>query len=305
MARSIHATRRDRETLHRTDFADPERKAEQAKQIRQALTTKRTIKAQVAEQRQAQPMPPTGLDVLPIFVHNAGAFVHFPAGPEDLRAVMARLPRGVLDGTGAITLSLGTDAQRDENGQFPDYLDRDPFTGRTGYETLPGVFTGRVLGQHFPDSAQIFVYACVYDPAALPVGGGWELYLRLRMLSTFVHEVAHRFDASARVARGRWRRDREEAREIYAEHRQQEWTQQIVVPYLEETYPDEVAAFLAWVTHHGGTPLSLGFLAGNARSTAKGGRVDVYNGFFSINGALEQLARDVADAEIDPITTRL
>ena len=306
MARSIHTTRRDQETLHRTDFADPERKAEQMRQVQQGRATKRTIKAQVAEQRRTAPTaPPTNPDALPIFVQDAGAFVHYPAGPEDLKAVMARLPRGVLDGVRSITLSLGADAQRDENGHVPDYLDRDPFTGRAGYETLPGVFTGRVLGQHFSDSARIFVYACVYDPANLPAGAGWESYLRLRMLSTFVHEVAHQFDASSRVARGRWRMDAKETNEIYAERWEHEWTQQVVVPYLEETYPDEVAAFLAWVARWGGTSLSLGFLAGDARSKVKGGRVSIHNGFFSVHGALKQLALDVADAEIGPITTRL
>jgi hypothetical protein len=117
---------------------------------------------------------------------------------------------------------------------------------------LPGVFGGRVLGTWFSRGPRIEMYAYVYDPLTLPHDAGWELYLRLRMLATFVHEIAHHFDGTERVARGRWRMDRTDANEIYAERWQHEWTQQAVVPYLEERYPRETRAFLAWVARHGG-----------------------------------------------------
>jgi hypothetical protein len=36
-----------------------------------------------------------------------------------------------------------------------------------------------------------------------------------------------------------------------------EWTRKIVLPYLEERYPDEVARLLGWIERHGGVRLSL------------------------------------------------
>ena len=43
---------------------------------------------------------------------------------------------------------------------------------------------------YFPLSATIRLYAYVYD-AALPNREMLEVYLRLRMLSTLLHEIAH------------------------------------------------------------------------------------------------------------------
>lgn len=50
-------------------------------------------------------------------------------------------------------------------------------------------------------------------------------YFKLQILSTFVHEVAHHFDHTRRVARGRWLAQEKEKIEHFALHRQYEWTQ--------------------------------------------------------------------------------
>ena len=52
------------------------------------------------------------------------------------------------------------------------------------------------------------------------------------------------------------------------EHR---WTLEIVVPYLERTYPREVAKLRKWVAHRGGITLPLSFFAGDHRRTERDG----------------------------------
>lgn len=58
-------------------------------------------------------------------------------------------------------------------------------------------------------------------------------YFKLQILSIFVHEVAHHFDHTRRIARGRWLASEQEKVEHFADHRQHEWTQTCVVPYIE------------------------------------------------------------------------
>ena len=124
-----------------------------------------------------------------------------------------------------------------------------------------------VLGIYDGDFCRINVHAFVSDsssPPMLPV----MAYLKLRSLSTFVHEVAHHFDHTQRVSRGRWIAlgDAERKVERFAEHCQHEWTQNCVVPYLEKTYPKDVGALLDWVHHNGGVRLALGELISDPRS---------------------------------------
>ena len=62
--------------------------------------------------------------------------------------------------------------------------------------------------------------------------------LRHRMLSAFVHEVAHHDDQMRRIGRGRWLADNTDKNEHYAQRGQRSWTRTCVVPYLRETYGD-------------------------------------------------------------------
>jgi hypothetical protein len=77
------------------------------------------------------------------------------------------------------------------------------------------------------------------------------------------------------------------------------WTRDYVVPYLEERYPDEVAALLGWVEEHGGLRMSLGMLAGDPRTTQgqDGERL-----FFSVNWAFESLFEAVLQGGRPPET---
>ncbi len=85
----------------------------------------------------ADPRPVVEPAAIPIHVRDDGAHVHHLATPEDLVAVMRRLPPGVVDGVAAIVLSLGRAAQApdDDDEDVGDERAPDPFsTGRLGHE---------------------------------------------------------------------------------------------------------------------------------------------------------------------------
>ncbi|MFC1834091.1 hypothetical protein ACFL2Q_05070 [Thermodesulfobacteriota bacterium] len=105
---------------------------------------------------------------------------------------MMRLPMGVTEGLADVVLSLGGGADGEP----------DPYTERYGCEILPGVFSG-LQGRYYPGDAVIEIHAYVYD-SNLADREMWELYLRLRMLSTLVHEFGNHYDHAHRETRGPW-----------------------------------------------------------------------------------------------------
>jgi tetratricopeptide (TPR) repeat protein len=266
MSRSEHATRR-----HPGDPGD--------------LPRKRRIKRLAADDR-ARPTVATEGAGIPITVEAGGPLVHYPASAKDIRAVMARLPPGTTDGIGSIDLCIG--AVGDEGDRAPD-----PLVGRAGIECMRGVYMRPVLGWYLGDGARVQVFAYVYDPAH-PLRHVIEPYLRIRQLSTFVHEVGHHVDYATRYG-ARWCHDDEDEREAFAEERQHAWVRDVIVPYLEEEAPDEIAALRAWVVQHGGVDLPLAMLAGDPRRVR-----GPISSWFGVDGAFETLVEKVHDGTPSP-----
>lgn len=297
MSRSIHTTRRDLEEAHRWDYSETEKQAKLVVGLGEDVSTKRRVKLRVRRERETsgEPLPPTDLDLVPVIVRDTGCHIHYPASAEDVRSVMRLLPRGVLDGLKEIELSLGSDCQeKDDDGLYQD--DPDPHTGRLGPEILPGVFTGRCQAVYTTGDHRIRLFAYVYDPE-LRDREMWECYIRLHMLSTFVHEAAHHYDHTMRVARGRWRMDDHPKAEGYAERLQYDWVRDHVVPCVEEAYPEQVKALMDWVEHYGGVRVPLPMIAGDPRATWNNGLVSAEAIFFSIPGAVGSLAQDVYEGK--------
>ena len=274
MARSIHTTRRNVRDHARDDHGDRDQARAEGQRLRAELATKRRIKAQVAAERAREPLDGAVVDpaTIPIVVEDVGEHVHHAASPEDILAILRRLPPGVADGLTSITL-LPSRALEDG---------------------------GRVLGCYFPDRACIELYADDLEPEQ-PFRPFQALHLKLRALATLAHEVAHHHDHTARVARGRWRADHDDQQEIYAERMEHAWFEEVVIPYLEQAYAAELARLRAWMIEHGGAALPLALLAGDPRVTRKGGR-RVFR--WGVSGALETLFADVA-AGADPVETRI
>jgi hypothetical protein len=293
MGRSIHVTRRALARARQEDWSDVDRLRARVCELEDQLYTKRRIKRLVQQERgrptvEGLPLSP---DIVPILVCDEGPFVHFPATQDDIRGVLRLLPPGTLDGLSAIELELGAGDQ-DTQDEASGSAEPDPFIGRRGHELLSGVFAGDLLGYYSYDQARIHLFGYVYDNTA-PYLDIWTIYLRLSMLSTLVHEVAHHHDHTQRVARGRWRADREETAETYAQRMQHQWVHEVVACYLEATYPAEVQRLRDWIADYGGAVPSLAALAGEPRVTAKGGAYQI-RGLFSLSGAILPLVQAVA-----------
>ena len=265
MSRSIHTTHRSIDAALQKEYATPEAKLEAYEKAHGQLRRKRLIKRQVkAERKRARPpLQGTAISTIPIEVRDEGSFVHHGASPEDLRAILSALPEAASLGISRIQLLLGSEyLEKLSEGSEPQ---RDPYIGRVSCELLPGVFCGKSLGTFDPKNGVISVFAFVFDPSRLLLPRkACELYLRLRALNTFVHEVAHHHDETQRARRGRWLADNKDKVERYASTMEAKWARTIVVPHLEQAYPAEVAELLNWLEGWVGVRLSLGFFIDNA-----------------------------------------
>lgn len=290
MTRSIHTTRRDLCKEESFDYSDSGVHTKRLTYLREELETKRLIKQIERDQHDSSLPMPVSADDIPIRVSDEGEFIHYSASIDDIREVIRRLPAGVMDGITSIELCLGINHQR---RMIESYMTADPLTGRIGHEILPGVYTGACLGVYYRNRPQISMFAHVYEPS-LPNRDVWEIILRLAMLSTFVHEAAHHFDATMRTG-SRWRRDNPDHVEIYAQHAQYDWVPKYVIPYLEEQYPEQVRRFQEWVGHYGGAEMPLRCLVDEPDWLVNGKLYAPMSRIFRIWGALSRLARDVTD----------
>ena len=305
ISRSYHTTRRHQKKLEKSNFADQEKRAKAIDKLQQELSTKRLVKKQVkTERRQSKkPLPPTSIDAIPIRILDSSPYVHYPAGANDLRELLRRLPVSLTDGLKAVELCLGKQSQKlsEQDPWWAEFI-RDPYTSRLGYELLPGVYRGRGLGIYYPTRRIIRLFAWVYAPE-LSHRRIVEFYLRLRMLMVFVHELGHHFDFTLRVARGRWRADADDKVEIYAEEVEHDWAKEYVVPYLEQRYSGELAEMQAWMIEHAGIVVPLTFLAGDPRSTGPGGTIRT-NVLFDTADAFKDFVSAVIQNQ-DPVITRI
>ncbi|MFT3694032.1 MAG: hypothetical protein QM831_12885 [Kofleriaceae bacterium] len=196
---------------------------------------KRRIKRLTLAERERWVLPVVPITAIPLL-----GFDHGPVSAADLRGVMERLPPGSMTGVACIA-------------QVPSFeLDRS---------CGDGFATPRTLGDYHPFGARIQLYEYEY-----PADPAFEMYLRLRMLATFVHEVGHHVDCAARFSRHRARGDREEMLEDAAETWEAVWVEEAVLPYIEQAYPTELAAFRAWTIAHAGIEVPLELIVGRDRT---------------------------------------
>jgi hypothetical protein len=273
VSRSEHATRR-----HPCDPGD--------------LDRKRRIKAFVDEER-ARPrrvLPSVDPTAVTISIRDVGPYFHYPAGVDDLWAILARVPPGVADGLDGVELCIDRSPPEDGDEAV------DPWLGVLTEETMRGVWSSTVLGVYrWGERSRIQLHGYAFDPA-LRDRAVVQLVLRLQMLATFVHELGHHHDRRERTARGRWRGDATD-HELHAEAIERAWTCDHVIPYLEEVYPDELAALERWLVRHGGVALPLATLIGDPRSNSD---ETGEQRLFSVRSAFAHLFEDVQDQR--PVT---
>ena len=287
MSRSIHTTHRTLSDLTKAAAERPALKDRIEKALeekRRKRLTKRSVKR---ERRREGKLPDTTpIETVHIDVMDEKPFVVHGASIDDLRAVLSRLPHAARAGISRIQLTLGTEDQEEVVLTRKDQEHIcDPIYGRPGGEMFPGVYTGVFLGVYRRLTGTISIDGFVVDASkvCMPLPE-LNLYLKMHALRTFVHEVAHHHDHTARVRRGRWLADNEDKVESYAQKMEEEWTGSVIMPFLEKAYPAETEAFLKWVEHWGGIRLKLAFFAGDPRQSKPYGR---YRYVFSPTSALE------------------
>lgn len=293
MSRSIHETRKMVRNARREDWGEPALREKHLAALEARLERKGRVKHQIASERQGrkilnaeeQVFVTTDPAAIPIIVEDEGPFVHYPATPDDLRAVMRRLPQGVCDGLTKIVLGLNTHEPEQEY-DFGHDLTPDPYTGRLGQETVPGVWA-RWGGYYLEETATIRLRALVYPPE-LQNGEIKEYLCRLRFLSSFVFFIAYHHGYVRRSARGRWLQEDEDGIEKFASDLEYEWLHQVVVPYLEHAYPTQTRRLIEWVEQNGGVRLTLDQMAGDPRKC-----------IFDIHHVLFFLAQWIEEEEAD------
>jgi len=222
MSRSIHDNKSRRLLIARgfMDWAE--------------IAKKRRVKTGVRSQRSSptgETLVPRHADSVPVTVIDTGAPLFFPAERADLSEVLSRLPPGVLDGLRGIRVHAGTAyVNAKGEGGVPD-----PFLHRRSEEILRGVYAPVILGAYNRASMEVDLFAFVRAPGT-ELSSTRLLELRFQMLKTLVHELAHHFDRTRRVARGRWRMDDTEKAERYADVVARRWCLEVVVPYLMDRY---------------------------------------------------------------------
>jgi hypothetical protein len=255
VSRSIHDTRGVLRRLLAADYADYRLQKALIDEVRENIRRQRRIKQRLRQQRGRDDRPPLPIvdpAAAPVLVEDEGPYVHHAATEADVREILRRVPPGSLDGLGPIRLCLGLPRSREEDDE------PDPFTGRPGFELLPGVYAADVGGWYHTSDCSVHLHAYVHEAGA---SGPFGIYLKLSALSTLVHELSHHYDYAFRSRGDRWRMDPGEQAESYAEGREAELVESCVVPYLRERYADECAALHRWQTRHAGLALPLEDLA--------------------------------------------
>jgi len=255
---------------------------------RKNFTKKKTILNRRSGNISSDFRQPVDVATLEIRVLDEGQYIHYPASKEDLIGVIKRLPYNVVSGIRSINLCLGKEFQEDNEDNLDD-VKRDPFTGRISTGDEGPIYTPSTLGTYYPGRCKIFIYGYVYDREELKLQV-MEPFLRLQMLSTLIHEIAHHEDNLLRTRRGRWLGFNKWRCEDYAELQQMKWSETAIIPYVMEAYPEEYIALSDWIEKYGGVRFSLEKLAGEPTGRKIGDRVKYV---FTASSAVEDLFNNI------------
>ncbi len=280
MSRSIHTTYSKFIKLKRKydENKKPELK-EKLDTLYNDLNKKHIVKRQIHQQRKGDPLEDSCMnaDDILIFFSDESPLIHYPISESDIRSVLNQLPKGIFKGLKSIGLRFGG-----WDWECTYDLDPDPFTGRPGYETIPGVYFPPILGSYFRRDSRIELYAFTYS--TMPDENIWMLYLKINMLMTLVHEIFHHYDFISRRSRGRWIMESYKT-EAYAEKMEYKWFLDAMVEYIQRTYPLETAELISWLQNKSGIPLTIKDIVEDPRRTHK-------NGFVKIGSGMDNCIRD-------------
>jgi hypothetical protein len=235
MSRSIHENRA-RRRAHRNEGIEFGQ-----------LGKKRRIKRLIESERSAEELPfgPQPAHAMVFEPGEESPYLYFPASIDDMRAVLAALPPGALDGIAKIRLVAGT---RYINESVSRYDVIDPYFKRKSVERPSRTYLPVILGTYCKNSHVISMYGYAKAPGTeIPVRQ--KIELELGMLMTLVHEVAHHFDRIRRMKRGRWRMDDRAKNERFAEQLEIEWGLLAIVPHMRSKYGERADRVARLIRH--------------------------------------------------------
>lgn len=291
MSRSIHTTRVKLNLERLYQFSNDELKKTGINKIQDELDTKKDIKrrkklSRRSEKVDSQLLEPVDPNGILINVLESSEYIHYPASKKDLIEVAKRLPINAIIGLDSITLCLGKIYQEEEFDGFGE-KNYDPYTERRCSGDGP-IYYPPILGIYRSSNSKIFIFAYVYDKQKLKLDV-IEPFLRLKMLMTFIHEVAHHDDNLRRSGQGRCFGLNESRCENYAEAQEALWAKMAVIPYLCEAYPEEYTRLLNWINKMGGADISLNSLIGEYSDRIGG----LYRLGFTIESAVDEMIKNV------------
>lgn len=227
-----------------------------------------------------------------IIVPPEDADTHCLLSPDDLRNVARLMPQEIFENLCAVIFV----ADPDDEQQQPAAGDV-PSGRQRSIELIPGVFINdRYQGTYHAPYRIIRLYAYHYDATTLPKCAMWELFFRFKMLTVFLHEVAHHVDRQRLYASGEGLLPPSEHRESESEQLSYPWVLAYGIPYLEQAYAEEVRQFTTWTEQYVGRRLSLADLAVPPRIFADEARVFTPNDtIFSLESLIMRLATMVAE----------
>jgi hypothetical protein len=235
MSRSIHANLSHGQWL-RTGAVDWD-----------AIARKYSVKdgARRARRMPDAPLPSTEAADVPIRIVDESRLWFFPVSPDDVRAVLSLLPRGVATGLREIRIEPG---RRTINAVVePSRIGRFDPLGRAAYVVTHGVLAPVLLGvyQHAPQMIRLFGYVQL---SRKPLTRRQQIDLELHALTTLVHEISHHHDRTYRMGDDRsWINYKAHAEE-YARRLETRWVLEAVVPFLQRKHGDEHGARLRKLT---------------------------------------------------------
>ena len=233
MSRSIHQNRSRRYWRQHGDHGEADWVAQ---------SRKSQIKRLVRRDRESPDLPfrPVAPDAIHYSVDEVHPYLFFPATLEDVKGVMDELPPGFLNGVSSVRFLDGEayiNAQESVEGQVFDSTLK-----RKCIEIEPGIYAPIVLGTYDKRLGAIEKFAYAMDES-VPIFDGTVMRLKMYMLRTLVHELAHNKDSVQRVARGRWRGDDTDKAEAYAYKLERVLFDSVVIPFVRRLYREQTLDF--------------------------------------------------------------
>jgi hypothetical protein len=161
---------------------------------------------------------------------DEGPGIFYPVDEAEITEVLDLMPGGTLVGMSRVLLELGKTAGL-EKVNLKIFKGTDPYFGRPSLEILPGIYSPVMCGQYQPKSGIIKLYAYILGPECEDSSFN-SILMKLDMLDTLMHELAHHKDYMERVDSRRWQIFVHYKHESMIKATGKEWTQKIVIPYL-------------------------------------------------------------------------